>query len=150
MIGMDIGATLGLDVFNVSAAPYFTKVVYGIDPGTHASATGFVGWMYIVGGTPFVVLFSVFFMFLIYKIWLAITFSNRITAKPFVQTVFILMLLNYFGEGNFIIDRENIISIVLMYVGVAGLTILGEWLTRKYIVITPEKINDGQPIAEST
>lgn len=148
MISMNIGSILGLGVFNVSAASYFTKAAYDIDPGTHASASGFVGWMYIVGGTPFVLLFAVFFMFVTYKIWLAITFSPRITAKPFVQTVFILMLLNYFGEGNFIIDKENIVSIVLMYVGVVGLIIFGEWLTRKFIVITPGGANETRIIPE--
>jgi uncharacterized membrane protein len=107
---------------------YFTQQVLGIKGGYCAIATGFVGWMYIIGGTFFVIVFTAVFVFFLTEFWLGVCRSGRIVAKPFVQASMLLFVLPFIIDGQiYSLTLSNILKIG----GFVIIAVFGEHMTRR-------------------
>ena len=118
---------------NVDVGEYFTRQVHGITSGLHASATGYLGFMYIIGGLPVVVLITVTFSYIFLNLWIAIWSSDHISAKPFLMLSAVYYFHMYIIDGVFdVIYLSNI----LKFVGFILIAYIGEILTRRLFKTT--------------
>ena len=109
--------------FSTSVTRVYTEEVLGYPPrNIHASGPSFIGWFYLVGGNPFVIVGTFSFTVLVLLFWQMLE-RLRLYCLPVAQSIFLFWVLHLLGGGP--LD-----SLALGVMTLTGSIIACEWMIR--------------------
>jgi hypothetical protein len=114
----------------IDPAEYYTREIEGIVSEYHATAPGYLGSTYLVGGVPAVLLVSCLFPLFMYKITKYIYDKENLNTKPFILSAVLFIFYDFLIEGLY---YQIDISHMLKIAGVILIFLISESLTRTLV-----------------
>ena len=117
------GQPLGIRAFEVLSLPngvadYLTYTVLSFPHGTpHSFAPSFLGWFYLIGGVPAVVVGGVAIGLLVTMFW-KMLIELRLYSSHIAQTMFLLILFTAMTEGTLDVMRYYAVVIIASIISI--------------------------------
>lgn len=103
---------LGIRAINTSVVNFYTHDVLGYSTDhIHTSGTSFIGWFYLVGRYPFVIIGICIFTALAWILWSAIS-NMQLLSEPVAKAMYLLYILELCSGGS--LDRIHLYTLVLI------------------------------------